>query len=175
MDQWNTGGPGPQNGATNQPASAPTPTALAPTAPITPTSLSDAGDAIKEGLQQAQQQARDTMDTARRQATDQVNTQVNRGLAQTSDGLSAISEAAGQASQRLRERDQGTLADYVDLATGRIDQAAGYLRRSNLSDLISDTERLVERQPALFIAGAFALGVLGARFLKSTTHHDGRP
>ena len=181
MDQWNMGGPGALNTHPSQsssPDAAPgAPTALAPTAQIAPAggapaSLSATGEAIRDTLQQAQQRALDTVDTARRQATEQVNTQVNRGLSQTSESLGAVSEAASQASQRLRERNQGTLADYVDLATGRIDQAAEYLRTSNLSDLINDAEHLVERQPALFLAGAFALGVLGARFLKSTSQHD---
>ncbi len=184
MDQWNMGGPGALSATPSQSSSTdatPGPsTELAPTAPITsetsgsaaPASLSAVGETLRDTLQQAQQRALDTVDTARRQATEQVNAQVNRGLSQTSQSLDAVSDAASQASQRLRERNQGTLADYVDLATGRIDQAAEYLRTSNLNDLLTDAERLIERQPALFVAGAFVVGVLGARFLKSSSHHD---
>ena len=32
-----------------------------------------------------------------------------------------------------------------------------------------DAQRLARRQPALFVGGAFALGLLGARFLKSSS------
>jgi len=33
---------------------------------------------------------------------------------------------------------------------------------------VDDAERLAHRQPALFVGGAFALGLLAARFLKSS-------
>ncbi|HLY30482.1 MAG TPA: hypothetical protein VKQ36_05610 [Ktedonobacterales bacterium] len=150
-------------------------TALAPAGTGAPaqSGTPDVGSAIRDTLQQAQQRTLQTVDAARQQAMGQLNAQVNRQLNQTSQGLAAVSDAASLASQRLRESNQGTLADYVDLASDRIDQAASYLRKSTLSDLATDAKRLVEQQPLLFVAGAFALGLLGARFLKSTSQRSG--
>ncbi len=153
-------------------------TALSPatptqTQPSTSTSpLDNVGDTVRSALQQAQQRTIETVDTARQQAATQINTQAQKQLTQAGEGLSALSDAASQASQSLRSHHQETLADYLDAATARIDQASDYLRKSTLSDLVKDTERLIERQPLVFVAGAFALGLLGARFLKSTSQGD---
>jgi hypothetical protein len=37
---------------------------------------------------------------------------------------------------------------------------------------MNDAQRLARRQPALFVGGAFAVGLLGARFLKSSAQRD---
>jgi hypothetical protein len=42
------------------------------------------------------------------------------------------------------------------------------LRQKDVRELMSDVERFAQRQPTLFLGGAFALGLLGARFLKSS-------
>ncbi len=146
-----------------------TSTALTPATQPTTGGPDNVGDTLRGALQQAQQTAMETVESARQQAATQINTQVNKQLTQTGQGLSAISDAASQASQSLRANHQETLADYLDAATARIDQASDYLRKSTLSDLVKDTGRLIERQPLVFVAGAFALGLLGARFLKSTS------
>ena len=42
------------------------------------------------------------------------------------------------------------------------------LKNKDVTELLNDAQRLARRQPALFVGGAFALGLLGARFLKSS-------
>ena len=39
-------------------------------------------------------------------------------------------------------------------------------------ELLSDAQQLARRRPALFVGAAFAIGVLGARFLKSSAADD---
>jgi len=74
----------------------------------------------------------------------------------------------GSVGQHLRKGDQAFVADYVDQAAGQIERFAGYLENRSVDELMYDAERFARRQPAMFLGGAFVLGVLAARFLKSS-------
>jgi len=69
----------------------------------------------------------------------------------------------------MRERDQQLLSSYVERAADQIEQISDYLRDRNVEDFIDDAQDMARRQPALFVGGAFALGFLMARFLKSSS------
>jgi hypothetical protein len=45
---------------------------------------------------------------------------------------------------------------------------SNYLQNTDVSEMVDRTEEFARRRPALFLGGAFALGLLGARFLKSS-------
>ena len=59
--------------------------------------------------------------------------------------------------------------DVADTVARQIDRVADYLRMSDGRTIARDLESLARRQPALVFAGAFALGVVAARFFKSST------
>jgi hypothetical protein len=49
-----------------------------------------------------------------------------------------------------------------------VDQVANYLRDKDARAMRTDLENLARRQPALVLGGALILGLMGARFLKSS-------
>jgi hypothetical protein len=102
-------------------------------------------------------------------ATAQLTTQKNRGT----DALGRIAGAVRESTQKLRDEHHDTIAQYVGQAADQIDNVSRQLREKNIDELVSDMQRLARRQPAVFIGSAFALGLLGARFLKSSRPHDG--
>jgi hypothetical protein len=46
-----------------------------------------------------------------------------------------------------------------------------YLRDKSLTDVVGDVERFARREPVIFVGGAFLIGLLGSRFLKSSQSH----
>ena len=56
----------------------------------------------------------------------------------------------------------------ADNVARQIDRVADYLRDSDGQTIARDIESLARRQPALVFAGAFAIGVLAARFFRSS-------
>jgi hypothetical protein len=42
------------------------------------------------------------------------------------------------------------------------------MRNKDVGDLVGDIQQMARRKPALFIGGAFAVGLIGARFFKSS-------
>jgi hypothetical protein len=57
----------------------------------------------------------------------------------------------------------------MDRAAGGVSEISSYLRDRNVDDMLADAEDFARRQPELFLGGAFALGMLAARFFKSSS------
>jgi hypothetical protein len=110
------------------------------------------------------------LDRVRDSAAAQLSTQKNRAT----DGLGSVARAVRQSAEPLRNNQQNTIAQYVEKAADQIERFSTTLREREVGDLVNDAQRFARRQPALFIAGAFAAGVVGARFLKSSSPHRGR-
>jgi hypothetical protein len=55
-----------------------------------------------------------------------------------------------------------------------VERLSGYLRSNSVSDMVSGVEEFARRQPAIFIGSACMLGLLAARFLKSSARGDTR-
>jgi hypothetical protein len=104
----------------------------------------------------------------REQATSQLNTQKNRAT----DGIGSVAQAARDTTRRLRDEKHDTVARYVEQAADQIERFSERLKNKDVGELMSDAQRLARRQPALFVGGAFAVGLLGARFLKSSAERD---
>jgi hypothetical protein len=61
----------------------------------------------------------------------------------------------------------------VERAADQIDSFSRSLREKDVNELLDDAQQLARRQPALFIGGAFVLGLIGARFFKSSAQSNG--
>jgi hypothetical protein len=101
----------------------------------------------------------------RKQATAQLATQKDRAT----DGLGSVAQAVRDTTQHLRAQQHDTVARYAEQAADQIERFSQRLKEKDVSELLGDAQQLARRQPALFIGGAFALGLLGARFLKSSS------
>jgi hypothetical protein len=97
-------------------------------------------------------------------ATAQLTSQKDRGT----DALGRVAEAVRSSTQKLRDERHDTIASYVDKAADQIETWSRRLREKDVNELLSDVQRLARRNPAVFIGSAFALGLVGARFLKSS-------
>jgi len=99
------------------------------------------------------------------QATAQLSSQKDRAT----DGLGSVAQAVRQTTQHLRDNQNDTVARYAEQAADQIERFSERLRNKDVGELMNDAQQLARRQPALFVGGAFAIGLLGARFLKSSS------
>jgi hypothetical protein len=102
----------------------------------------------------------------RERASAQLSIQKERAT----DGLGTVAQAVRQSAQHLRENRQDAIAQYVDKAGDQIDRLSTQLRNRDVGELVNEVQRFARRQPALFVGSAFAMGVIGARFLKSSSN-----
>lgn len=121
------------------------------------------GEIVKQTAQQAQAATGQLADQAKQQITDQLHTQKER----TSGSLSSVADALRQASKQLEDQGQAPVSNAATRAADGIERVANYLNDRDINALRYDAERLARNQPVVFLAGAFALGWLGARFFKS--------
>ena len=104
------------------------------------------------------------VDRMKDRAAAQINSQKDRAT----DGLGTVAQAVRQSTQQLRDQHHETVASYVEQAADQIERLSQRLRQKDIGSLLDDAQQLARRQPALFIGSAFALGVICARFLKSS-------
>lgn len=85
-----------------------------------------------------------------------------------SETLGSVAGAVRGMSQPLREGGQPQIAEYVTKAADGIERWASDLRQQDLEDAVRAVEQFARRQPAMFLGLAFGVGLLAARFLKSS-------
>jgi hypothetical protein len=128
-----------------------------------------AGSAAREQVRQAKDKVMEQARTTFRDARERAGSTLSQSRRQAADQIGGIGGAFRRTSETLRQEDQARFADVADTVGRQIDRVADYLRASDGRTIARDLENLARRQPALVFAGAFALGVVAARFLKSST------
>jgi hypothetical protein len=101
-------------------------------------------------------------------ATSRLSAQKDRAT----EGIGTLAQAVRETTERLRSEDHATVAQYVERAAEQLERLSTGLREKDVNELLQDAQRLAQRQPALFIGGSFAIGLLAARFLKSSREGD---
>jgi hypothetical protein len=117
-----------------------------------------------EVKEQVQQKLGDIKEQVAGQATGRLEDQKTAA----SSGIGSVAHAFRQTGHTLRGQEQEGVAQYVEQAADRLEQFSHYLGEHDLRELARDAEQFARREPALFLGGAFAIGMLAARFLKSS-------
>jgi ElaB/YqjD/DUF883 family membrane-anchored ribosome-binding protein len=107
------------------------------------------------------------MDKLRNGAASQLGVQKDRAT----EGVSSVAQAVRQSTQQLRDNRHETIAQYVEQAVDRVEQFADRLKEKDVDELVRDAQQFARRNPALFVGAAFGVGVVAARFLKSSSRH----
>jgi sirohydrochlorin ferrochelatase len=109
-------------------------------------------------------QARNTLEQARNRAS----SSLGESKGQFASQVGTIANALRRTTEHLRSEDQQGIAGITDTLARQVDQVANYLRDKDAMAMRTDLENLARRQPALVLGGALILGLMGARFLKSS-------
>jgi glucan phosphorylase len=132
-------------------------------------------DTAKDAAEDVQQKAGKLTDEVKSQAveiTEEAKVQAKSVIEDRKEiaarELGGVAEAFRQTGSSLREQDQAMFAQYSNRVADQVERVSSYLEDHNLDDMIHDSEDFARRQPELFIGGAFTLGLLAARFLKSS-------
>lgn len=113
----------------------------------------------------AKELASDVVDRAKDLASEQVTERREKSAGE----IGKLARALHQTSEELGDT---MAAPYVDKAADMLDRLSTSVRDGSLRDAVRATERFARREPLLFLGGTFILGVLAARFLKSSERRD---
>jgi len=81
-------------------------------------------------------------------------------------GLGSVAEALRHTGENMQDKGP---AEYVARAADQIDRVSSYFENTSFDQMVGQVENFARREPAIFIGGSFVLGLLGARFLKSSS------
>ena len=125
-----------------------------------------AGDAAQDLKDQVQETAEQATAQVKQGAQSLLGSQKDRAT----QSLKTLAETMEQAGQQLAQSEGGGFfASYINHAAASVRQLSGHLDEREVSELVSDLEQLARTRPAVFLSSTFALGVLGARFLRSSS------
>lgn len=135
---------------------------------VSESSTSPSYGQTERSTDQVIEKAQQTAGTVQQKATSTMQRQAAGQKDRLAQGLHGTAQAMNQVRQQLRDNEQESIANYADMAAERLRQVADYFEQQDVGQIIDDVENMARRQPAMVIGGAFALGFLAARFLKSS-------
>ena len=99
------------------------------------------------------------------QAKDLVSQQVSQRAGRSADDINEVARALRQTREQLGGN---VAAPYVDKAAQQLERLSSFLRTADANQVVRGVESFARREPLLFLGGAFVLGIVAARFLKSS-------
>jgi uncharacterized phage infection (PIP) family protein YhgE len=93
---------------------------------------------------------------------------IESGKESAAQQIEGVADALNRAGSEL-DSSQPTLASYAGQLADGVSDFADRLRHKSVDELLTDTQELARRNPALFLMGSIALGVVVVRFLKASS------
>jgi hypothetical protein len=138
----------------------------------TPSSTGHAtGQDTNKIVDQAKQAVTHVAGDVAERALDQVNTQFDSRKEKAVETIGTVASAIRETGAKLKG--VGPLADVAGQAADGVEKFADFFEGKQVGDVLRDVERFARREPAIFIGAAFAVGLVGGRFLKSSAHRNG--
>lgn len=116
-------------------------------------------DAVREGKEKARELGNDAAQMARSRAEEQ--------KARVVGGMRTVADALRNGTDSLPE-DRRQYGGFLETVADRVDGASRYLEQRDVDGLTREARTFAREHAPLFLGGAFALGLAGARFLKSS-------
>lgn len=124
----------------------------------------DIKDAAQKATERAKQEAARLGDKAKRRAEEFADDKKN----EAGERIETLASSLRASADRL-ENDERWLAGYVSSAADHLDDLSDTVRNRDVGEMLQDVEDFARRQPALFLAGAAALGFAAGRFMKASS------
>lgn len=126
-------------------------------APDTRAQLTEVKDRVVEeargSIRRARESAVSSLTDSRRQAADQVG---------------GVASALRRTSEHLRSDEHGSIANLAESLSDQAERVSSYIRDSDLAKMRQDVERLARERPGAVLGATFVIGLLAARFLRSS-------
>jgi hypothetical protein len=130
-------------------------------------STSEAGRA-GGGAQELARDVKEVAGEAAGQVREVAEARLSKPRRKAADALAGVAKSLRETGEKLDETSGLELDRYAARAADGIERFSDYMRERELSDVVRDVESFARREPALFFGGAFVLGLVGSRFLKSS-------
>lgn len=130
-------------------------------------------EAAKEVYGEAKSKAGEAVGRAYEKVSEEASNKISEQKSHIAKDLSTVADTLKKVDENIEGKSEDTriaslTGQYSRSLAGTVERVSDYLDRKDPSEMLSDAEDLARRNPAVFIGGAFAVGFLLARFLKSS-------
>jgi uncharacterized protein YjbJ (UPF0337 family) len=126
-------------------------------------------ESAKDAVVSSAQHLKEQVTGAGQNVKEKAQSVIEDSKGKITSSLDAVASTLGKTTESLQSSELGQLAPYGEKLQYWTQGLSDYVKNANAGDLLRDAETLARRQPVLFLGGAFALGLLAARFLKSSS------
>ena len=135
--------------------------------------VSNSGTAgLADSAKQATGQAKEAASKMFDQAKDQAASRADQQRQTIASGFQTVAQAFRSMGDNLRGSEQSPVTQYASeighAMGGQVERLGNYLQGRDVRQILTDTESFARRSPAVFLGGAFVLGLAASRFLKSS-------
>lgn len=134
-----------------------------------------AKDLAHQASQEAKQKASETTAVAKEQAKrvaaqvgEQAKSTVEARKSDVAQELGSVADVVRQTSYEAGIGTSPAIVDYGHRIADQIEGISSYLDAHGVEEILADVEDFGRRQPAVFLGGAFMLGLIAGRFLRSS-------
>jgi hypothetical protein len=113
---------------------------------------------------EVKQQAAQLTSRARERATSGIEDTLSRAAGE----LHTVANALRQCGNDMNSDRDGVLTPYVEQVADQVNRLSGFLENRSVDDIAREVQGFARRNPAVFLGACFGIGVLAARFLKSS-------
>jgi hypothetical protein len=131
----------------------------------------EAKQSLGEVAAQTKEQAAELTEQVKQQAGEKIDAQKS----QAAERLGGVASALRETGRTLHEREDDTVAQYVDSLAGQVEKASTYLKEMNISDMAREIQNFAQRKPEMFLLTSLAAGFLLGRFLRSSSDNTTSP
>jgi len=107
------------------------------------------------------------------QVEDAARSKAEEGRHRVAEEVHRVGEALRTGARELRDGEDDRTTDFIERLAEPVERFSSYLERHDTRQLASELEDFARRNQTVFLGGAFALGMLGARFLKASSQARG--
>lgn len=125
------------------------------------------------GTNEIAQKAKETASEVAGLAKEKLSADADRRRERAASSIGSVAEALRKTGDEIGE--EGMVSDYLGKAAEGVERIGEYFRSKDLGEVVEDVERFARKEPALFLGAAFTAGLLGARFLKSSSRRRTGP
>jgi hypothetical protein len=127
-----------------------------------------AAGGARSGAQGFKAEVKDKAGELAGRARDRAASGIEDTLVRAAGEMHTVASALRQCGTDLNTGRDGVLTPYVEQVADQVDRLSGFLEKRSVDDLTRDVQSFARRNPAVFLGACFGLGVLAARFLKSS-------
>lgn len=126
------------------------------------------GEETKQKVSEATAVAKDQAKRVAAQVGEQAKSTVESRKSEVAQELSSVADVVRQTSYEVGAGNSPTIEGYGRRIADQIEGVSSYVDEHGVEDILADAQEFGRRQPAVFLGGAFMLGLVVGRFLRSS-------